>query len=173
MFRYYPFEYPNQLTFKDYGSIIDIVKQYDIKNAVEFGPGWTTGALIEAGVKRIVSLEHVEAWRERAWHRWATVTIEAGVDWELACYRNLHPVRVPRHVDWAKFDLCLVDSPYAGAKAELTNGCGRLNTLEWALSHARVVLLHDINRKGEQQSINACGATVERLGSRMGRIWRA
>ncbi len=61
----YPQELP-QLQRGEYDIIIAECKRLGAKTALEFGPGSTTLALIEAGLERIITCEYVDKWFDHA-----------------------------------------------------------------------------------------------------------
>ena len=129
-------------------------------NAVlEFGPGSSTWAFIEANVKEIISYEFDKRWLEETKTRF-----DGMVD-----IRYFDHTRFPLILDGAEhdwFDLILVDSPVGlhGKKTPRFDGyenCSRWNTLEWAIRHTDHILLHDAHRDGEQESIKRVLETNE------------
>lgn len=146
-------------------------------SVIEFGPGGSTYAFIEAGCEKIVTCEHDDEWLAKAEKRFAEYD-----QVQVLRYRNEPKVVVEGLHGRASFDLAFVDSPLGVAGKRLEHpgqeGCARLNTLEYALKRAPVVLLHDAHRDGEQASlerIKADGHKVEMIPGRgnMARITRA
>src|SRR5690554_211039 len=70
MFRLYP-EEKAIFTFDDYQALMDECHRLKARSVLEFGPGASTLALVEAGVERIVTLEHSPNWRILAEERLA------------------------------------------------------------------------------------------------------
>ena len=144
---------PNQrtLTKTDHTLLVGIAGK--AKSVVEFGPGYSTFAFIEAGVPEIVGLEHDPKWHEAQVERFKEYP-SVTVDW----YWNEAPVaRVPDWVRDHEFDVAFVDSPkgYAGARIAHPGqeDCSRLNTCLAALELAPVVYLHDAIRPLERCSL--------------------
>lgn len=138
------------------------------RRVLEFGPGHSTQAFIDAGVPEIVSLEHDPKWLQKSIDRYAK-------------YHNVHifrytnsPVIEMPHPDPRSFDLAFVDSPVGHDRGRVEHpgqeGCARLNTLTFALQHSRVVLLHDAGRKGEQRSLERIGRPFEMITPRIAKI---
>jgi hypothetical protein len=147
------------LHFADYGEIMSAVA--GMKSVLEFGPGLTTLALIEAGVPKIVSLESDPEWLEKQREE-----LKAYPQVELHSFEDEVPVRI--NAELGKFDLALVDSP-AGFSHKVTgrkprkihpgmSDCSRLNTCLAALNHAPVVLLHDAFRSTERATVGRLSA---------------
>lgn len=169
-FRLYTIE-QGRFPFIDYEELMGYAKR--AKSALEFGPGISTFALIEAGVKRIVTCEHDPAWAMRA--------VEALMDYpQVAIYQydNVAPEANVEGLDAnEQFDLAFVDSPSGteglAKKPERTRlagqeDCSRLNTCLAALRHSRIVYLHDWFRANERATMGRLAAmghriTVDRL----------
>lgn len=123
------------------------------KSVVEFGPGHSTKAFLEAGVEEIVGLEHNDEWFETMVERFKDnprVSIKR--------YWNEAPVaRVPDDVSGRQFDIAFVDSPKGnfGPRVALPGqeDCSRLNTCLAALQLAPVVYLHDAIRPLERGTL--------------------
>jgi hypothetical protein len=139
------------------------------KSVLEFGPGFSTYALIEAGVPRILCCEYLEKWADIARER----------------FKDYPQVEVIPYVDASvatadivgEFDLAFVDSPkgYAGARVihPGQEDCSRFNTCLLALQHAPVVLLHDAGRpleRGTLGRLNRLGCPHKFVNARMARI---
>lgn len=122
-------------------------------SVVEFGPGYSTFAFIEAGVKEIVGLEHDDKWFDKQTERfkdYPQVSIKR--------YWNEAPVaRVPKDVSNRRFDIAFVDSPKGYFSARVIHpgqeDCSRLNTCLAALALAPVVYLHDALRPLERGTL--------------------
>lgn len=138
----------------------DIIVRYakGAKTALEFGPGATTLALVEAGVKRIDTFDHDPKWIEHyrtAFRAWGHIAV--------GMYVNAPVVTAPC-LD--QYDIAIVDSPQGDRNRVPLKGmreCSRLNTMMFALARAPMVFLHDANRAGEV-------ATLRRLGNEGYRI---
>jgi hypothetical protein len=137
-----------------------------VSSVVEFGPGYSTFAFIEAGVPEIVGLEHDDQWFDLQTQRFE------GYDHvTIGRYWNTGPVAtVPDDVSAKRFDIAFVDSP-KGYKAhrlvhEGQADCSRLNTCLAALELAPIVYLHDSQRPLERctlSRLNALGHATEQL----------
>lgn len=165
MFRFYT-EERGVFTFDDYGALLAAAREANAKSILEFGPGASTLALIEAGCERIVTCEYQQPWLSAAAERLAPYP-----QVDLRRYVNVSDVEVEGLARDEAFDLAFVDSPLgceAKRKIEIPGqeGCSRLNTLIYALGRAPVVLFHDAKRAGEQRSIErvrAMGHSVEMI----------
>lgn len=133
---------------------------------LEFGPGHSTQAFIDAGVPEVVSLEYDKKWYNKALGKYLMYP-----QVKIRRYWN-EPVitDVPR----GPYDLAFVDSPVGHDRGRVEHpgqeGCARLNTLTFALQHSRVVLLHDAGRKGEQRSLERIGRPFEMITPRIAKI---
>jgi hypothetical protein len=153
----YPGEESSTLKKHDYGLILQIAAK-GAKSVLEFGPGISTYAFIEAGVERIVSLEYIAEWRfecEQKFKDYPQVRIGS--------FQNL-PVATGDLGEDETFDLAFVDSPKGnwfhvqnrpGVREALKGqeDCSRLNTCVLALKHAPVVYLHDAYRAYERATL--------------------
>ncbi len=120
-------------------------------SVLEFGPGESTRAFIEAGCKRIATCEYQDVWADRA-RQWTREFPQV----ELHAYANTPTISIPS-LDAEQFDLAFVDSPLGTSDRQKLKGqeeCSRLNTTLYALTHAKIVLLHDARRPGEQNTLN-------------------
>lgn len=124
----------------------------DCKSILEFGPGVSTDAFINAGCQRIATCEHID--------KWFHVAVERFKDYpQVTVYRymNSHEVTIPGLDPSERFDIAFVDSPIGAPKNRVKikgqEGCSRLNTLLYAMNHAYVVYLHDVYREAEQASL--------------------
>lgn len=151
--------------FEDYGALVDECKRISARTVLEFGPGMSTFALIEAGCQRIATCEYQEKWLNEAVERFKP-------------YSHVSVHRYANHVDVEveglsrmSFDLAFVDSPLGQpsrnhVKLPAQEECNRLNTVLYALDCAPVVLLHDAKREGEGYTL----ARVAALGHRISMI---
>lgn len=148
MFQLYTKEH-KIFPFEDYEILLNKAK--DAECVLEFGPGHSTYAFIEAEVKEIHTLEYQEAYYQQARRDFAT-------------YRNVYVGRFINkshiYLDMLKgfkFDLAFVDAPIGeGHNRRILPGqelCSRYNTTRCALDHAACVLLHDCHRYGEQHTL--------------------
>jgi hypothetical protein len=153
--RLYRNENPKILPFEDYDLIVSIVSSLKCKVALEFGPGATTLALLDAGVETVDTYEHNQLWFDRAQHSLRTFRDQQRVFVHM--YKNDAKIHLPSSPR-IMFDVAIVDSPVGVSKRRHEfpgqEGCARLNTLRYACEHARVVLLHDAHRMGEINSLN-------------------
>lgn len=149
MFRLYA-EERRVFTFDDYGALL--AEARGARSVLEFGPGASTLALVEAGCERIATCEYQD--------RWLAATVEMLAPHpQVVVHRYVNAAEVEvEGLPPGEFDLAFVDSPlgiearrYVGFPGQ--EGCSRLNTLLFALSRAPVVLFHDARREGEQRSL--------------------
>jgi hypothetical protein len=154
---------PNRtLTKTDHDHLVALGR--GAKSVVEFGPGFSTFAFLEAMVPEIVGLEHNPEWFDIQTDRFKEYP-NVTIDW----YYNEAPVAgVPANVSGREFDLAFVDSPKGYAAARVIHpgqeDCSRLNTCLAALKLAPVVVLHDAIRpleRGSLSKLNAMGHTIE------------
>lgn len=164
MFKLYPQDSPT-FRFREYGALLSAAT--GAKSALEFGPGYSTLALIEAGVGKIITLEHNDEWREKKREEFKQYP-----QVRVAKYADEFPVTADE-VAFQQFDFAFVDSPQGfnelpgrvGRKRHPGyDDCSRLNTCLFALEHAPVVYLHDAKRPVER-------ATLGRLNA-MGFKWQ-
>lgn len=149
-------------TFDDYAALLDECRRLRPRNVLEFGPGASTLALIEAGCESIVTCEYQDRWFTEAVERLKLYPQVIVCRYDNAADVVVHDL--PR----MDFDLAFVDSPLgieARRHVDLDGhaGCSRLNTLLFALRCAPVVLFHDAKREGEQRALDR----VRELGYRV------
>ena len=159
------------------------------QSVLEFGPGFSTFAFIEAGVPRILCCEYLEEWRLKAIERFKDYPqVEVIRFWDdpVAVADQLGMIntgadgmagKVGDYIPMEEFDLAFVDSPkgYAGARVihPGQEDCSRFNTCLLALQHAPVVLLHDAGRpleRGTLGRLNQLGYPHKFVNTRMARI---
>lgn len=118
------------------------------KRILEFGPGTSTYAFIEAGCMDIHTCEYAEKWlqiTDSRFRKFPQVKIHA--------FQNVPEIVI--HDLYGRFDLAFVDSPKG-----IKDGPSRLNTLRFAFERTDQVILHDANRVHEQQSIEIISQKV-------------
>jgi hypothetical protein len=178
MFKLYTIE-QDCLPFIDYGTLL---REFQgAKTALEFGPGVSTFALIEAGVEKIVTLEHNDEWFSKA--------LEQFKDYpqvEIRPYKDEPTVLADVEED---FDVAFVDSPKGHTHKVIEalgvrkvhpgqEDCSRLNTCLFALDRAPLVYLHDAYRpleRGTLGRLNALGHRHEFIAPikrGLAKIWR-
>jgi len=136
---------------EDYGILIAEAEAIGAKSALEFGPGESTMAFLQAGCTRVLTLEHDRKWLRKAQQRFA------GYDAiEVGTYTNTPTINASAGA-CERFDIAFVDSPVGTVKRRVIHAgqedCSRLNTVQYALTCASVVLLHDARREGEQRTL--------------------
>ncbi len=131
----------------DYHWLLRFALERGIKNVVEFGPGDSSLAFLDAGC-RVVSYEHDAAYARQARERFAAFS---GIEIR-ACAKDGVPV-----VEELPFppDLIFVDGPPCEQGAEVS----RLAQCEWALATGAIVILHDALRHQEQETLRQLTAS--------------
>jgi hypothetical protein len=178
MFKLYTVE-QNCLTFIDYAALL---REFQgVKIALEFGPGVSTLALIEAGVEKIVTLEHNAEWFDKA--------VEQFKDYPQVEIRQYYDEPVVLADVEEDFDIAFVDSPKGHTHKVIEalgvrkvhhgqEDCSRLNTCLFALDRAPLVYLHDAYRpleRGTLGRLNALGHKHEFIANTkygLAKIWR-
>lgn len=160
MFKLYKIE-RGTFPFPDYGFLLKAAT--GAKSALEFGPGISTLALIEAGVPDIVTLEHDPEWLGKA-----VEALKAYPQCRVLGYDNVAPEALCEALNGhPQFDLAFVDSPSGvegiankGQRARLAGqeDCSRLNTCLAALRHSKIIYLHDWFRANERATLGRLGA---------------
>lgn len=128
------------------------------KTALEFGPGLSTQALLDAGIQRVVTCENIDKWLAVAKKRFKKderVTVLK--------FHDEFPVIVDGLDPNEKFDIGFVDAPKGFYPVRKVHpgyaDCSRLNTLLFALNRCKVVFLHDAVRPLERGSLGRIWAT--------------
>jgi hypothetical protein len=120
------------------------------QSVLEFGPGFSTYAFIEAEVPRILCCEYLDKWTEISRERFKDYS-------QVEIIRFMDEPTARADIGDEQFDIAHVDSPkgYAGARTihPGQEDCSRLNTCLLALKHAPVVLLHDATRPLERGTL--------------------
>lgn len=107
-FRLYP-EEQHWWSFNDYGTVLEVTRRLQAKTVLEFGPGWSTRALIEGGATTIDSCEDNPAWfkvhAERLVPKFPDIVT-------LHPYTCSDSIFVPGVVDQRIYDMGLIDGPF-------------------------------------------------------------
>lgn len=137
---------------------------YRQKSVLEFGPGISTCAFIEAGVEEIVCCESQDGWLKHYenWIKNNSHIINSKITL-LPFDDCVYPLSIPS-IDHLKFDMAFVDSP-RGHKGQFHKfkgyeSCSRFATTMYAIQHSDHVFLHDVNRDGEKETLKF----IEKLG---------
>lgn len=175
MFKYYTKE-KSVFEFIDYEVLLQELKLYAPRKVLEFGPGVSTWAFIEAGIPHIDSYEHDQAWLEKAKAEFKAHPQVVFRKYENTPVLDFQPTE--KH-----YGLGFVDAPVGGeARRRLVHpgqeNMSRFNTVAFALKHCSVVLLHDAKRPDEQNTLDHFrnkGYEVDMIDTPKGiaRIWYA
>lgn len=104
-FRLYPVE-QHACSFADYGAILAATRRTKARTVLEFGPGWSTLALIEGGALAIDSCESDPHWHEVYKTRLAAHAAKVAPHF----YRWTDPLRIGA-IDGRWYDLAFIDGP--------------------------------------------------------------
>lgn len=113
----------------DYQAIVEVVERLQPREVLEFGPGWSTLAIIEAGgVAHIDTMEDdphwFDVWSERLRGKHPILTVRA-YDWA-------EPLVIPA-IDVLRYALGIVDGPYPIGE--------RVACIEYCLARCKAVLV--------------------------------
>jgi hypothetical protein len=136
----------------DYEFLVKFCREFGIRNVVEFGPGSSTRALLDAGC-RVNSHEHDIGWLRQSTEQFQHETMVEVVH----CPEGTLP-EAPPFVP----DLVFVDGPPFREGQEFS----RLGPCGWALETCGCFLLHDAKRRGELATLDQ----MERQGMQVLRI---
>lgn len=168
MFRLYKKE-NSIFPFEEYRVLLHLVAWYSKDfvpqemKVLEFGPGISTLAIIEAGIGEIHSCEYDAQWLETSKQMIATCAMGETYKLKLHPYRNESFISIPA-LDKMQFDMAFVDSPVGQGKRWVQHigkeGYSRFNSTLFALERSSVVFLHDAKRAGEQRTLE----TLKEMG---------
>ena len=127
-FALYPAE-AHWWSYRDYGAVLGTVRALEARTVLEFGPGSSTLALVEAGATTIDACEDDPDWLEV--HRSRIGRQFAGLV-ELHAYTWRETLTIPA-IDGRRYDLGLVDGPHDTPR--------RPAVLEYCLARCRAVLI--------------------------------
>jgi hypothetical protein len=105
-FRLYP-EEQHWWSMADYGAVLEVTERLQAKTVLEFGPGWSTRALIEGGATTIDACEDDPVWF--ATHAERLVSAFPAIV-RLHPYTIGDPITVPS-IGNRTYDLALIDGP--------------------------------------------------------------
>ena len=134
-FKLFP-EESNFWSFSDYQCVLDVMERLCPKRVLEFGPGYSTLALVEGGAKSIVCLESEDVWLETWRERHGSFPQIEILQYFYFCGTPVYP--------WLEdFDLGLVDGPHCTEE--------RPSAIRYCLKHCEAVLVptEDEGRKAE------------------------
>ncbi|HUU03409.1 MAG TPA: hypothetical protein VM425_18385 [Myxococcota bacterium] len=127
---------------RDYLELVEFIRQEGAKKVLEFGPGATTWAFLEAGCD-VWSLEFGEEYLAKATEAFREHDKVKFFKVELK-----HDLVVPE-IEGQNFDICLVDSPYGRYYRHFS----RLNSSIFAMRVCDTILMHDARRKKERLTL--------------------
>ncbi len=130
----------------DYHWLVQFAKREGIKRVIEFGPGDSTLAFLDAGCS-ILSYEHQPAFVLEAKKRFA----DSGNVEVRCCLAN----ELPSYEADFQPDLIFVDGP---PKRETGIKLSRFKQCHWAIQQCNLVILHDAHRSEEQATLEALAA---------------
>ncbi|QDS91446.1 Glycosyl transferase family 2 [Roseimaritima multifibrata] len=130
---------------EEYSAIIRYVKENNICSVLEFGPGASTWAFLEAGCK-VVTCES----NPRFLKHYRDVFKEYP-EVKVIEYKDEAEIEIPQ-LGSACFDLGLVDGP-VGLRPEDPRKFSRLNSSEFTSRRCSKWVLHDSLRPGEQETL--------------------
>ena len=144
------------LPFEDYAILLEEAK--GCKSALEFGPGISTLALLEAGVGLIDTLEYNPKYAKLSRENFAQYKQVSVYDYENK--PELFDLTSQHTRGILKYDVAFVDSPIGSPgkgwdKLPGQEHLARYNTVLYAVTQAKKTLLHDAHRPGEQATLDA------------------
>lgn len=129
---------------QEYDGLVQFARQARIRRVLEFGPGASTWAFVEAGCE-VVSLEYQQKWFEHYRREFAQHP-----QVQVIQFHNQPTISVPQLRE-QQFDLGFVDSP-VGA---LYKHYARMNACEFVADRTNRWMLHDAQRAGERNTLSA------------------
>jgi len=153
---------PYSLTKSEHDLLAEDARKLHLRKILEFGPGVSTLAFIQAGANTITSLEYNPEWVAKYADKFSIYR-----QVRVLLFENTPHISVPE-TDDERYDACFVDSPTGGMFKKFS----RINAALYAAAHTNRIYLHDVDRPAEQRTI----AVLEDLGWSMmasfGRIAR-
>jgi len=129
----------------EYDALVEFARKHRIRRVLEFGPGASTWALLEAGC-HVVSLEYQHRWFEHF-----RQVFSQHPEVRVIQYDNLPEICVPE-LNGQRFDFGLVDSP-EGQLGRHYRRFARLNACEFVAARTDQWMLHDAQRPGERETL--------------------
>ena len=130
------------ITEEEYYYLYDFVVQNKIRDIIEFGPGTSTFAFLEADCN-IISLEHSHKWKryyDEKFRKFKNVNI---------VMFNKNKIRLPKN-SLSSFDMAFIDGPPARGQ---TDGPARVQPTKFCENITDIMLYHDGEREGEKKML--------------------
>lgn len=131
------------LSRNDYLELVRFVRDRDVKTVLEFGPGASTWAFLDADC---------EVWSIEFEKKYADIASQSFKDFpqvHLIHVGITHPIPPPPEIAGKKFDLCLIDSPHGAYYRYFA----RLNSCLLAMELSDTILVHDSKRKKDRMTL--------------------
>lgn len=122
----------------------------NLRTILEFGPGVSTFAFLNAGASKILSLEYNQEWV----HKYIKV-FETQPNVNVHHYKNTAYLNIKEAND-QKFDAAFIDSPTGGMYRKFS----RINSALYASARTEILYIHDAERPAEQRTV----AVLQELG---------
>lgn len=127
----------------EYNWLVEFIKFMKVKTVLEFGPGLSTNAFLEAGCN-VDSYESMPEFLAKLEQEHA-----GNLNLKLRKYDNVPEVVI----EDGFYDLALVDAPAVYIGHPHAQRYARRNTMNCAIQHSNLVLIHDSNREPEKSII--------------------
>ena len=133
------------ITEEEYYYLYNFVKQNNIKNIVEFGPGTSTFAFLETDPHiNIVTLE-----TSRKWKKYYDAKFQRYRNIKVVLFKNGRQIRLPKGCR-SSFEMAFVDGPPARGE---TKGPARMQACEFCENITNLIMFHDAEREGERKTL--------------------
>ncbi|QDT40358.1 Glycosyl transferase family 2 [Gimesia alba] len=129
----------------EYDFLVNFVKQHKIRRVLEFGPGASTWAFLQAGCE-VISLEYQEKWYQHY-----CKIFEDQPQVQILKFDNQPELHIPE-LENKIFDFGFIDSP-EGTLGKHYKKFSRLNSCEIVATKTPLWMLHDANRPGEKDTL--------------------
>jgi predicted O-methyltransferase YrrM len=142
-FRLFP-EEQRWWSFADYEQLLALMQRFRPRTVLEFGPGWSTLALVEGGAEVIDTCED-----DTGWYRTQQERLRAHQVVNLHLYQHDDVLTIPA-VDFRRYDLAFVDGPRDTPRRPVE--------IAFAAARSRVVATHDATSAPVRDALERLGA---------------
>jgi hypothetical protein len=131
------------ITEEEYYYLYEFIIKNNIRDIIEFGPGTSTFAFLEADCN-ILALETSHKWKKYYDEKFARFK-----NVKVIMFNKDRDIRLPKEVP-SSFDMAFIDGPPARREVK---GPARLQPCRFCENITNVIMFHDGEREGERKTL--------------------